>query len=370
MVMWLKQSVAISVVLGPFVDNVDGVSLETGLTISQADVRLSKNAGAFAQKNSATACTHLENGHYACPLSTTDTGTLGALDIVVNESGALVVRQSYMVVTANVWDSMFGADRLQVDVQEMSAGVITEPSIATGAFTAAKYAAGALTAATFAADVPFLKASHTGTAQAGAATSITLAAGASAVTDYYKDGWVMPTGGTGAGQPPRLITAYNGSSKVATTTPAWATNPASGTTYAIVPAAYVAGIIGGITGNLTGNVTGNVNGNLLGNVNGNVVGTIGDLTATAKASVNAEVVDAVNVDTYAELAQGAPPAATSIRRMVQYVYVAFRNKVVTDASGSPTTIKHYADDGTTVLFKSSATTVGQVTTRDEHTTGP
>ncbi len=51
-----------------------------------------------------------------------------------------------------------------------------------------------------------------GTAQAGAASSITLAAGASAVTDYYKYMRIYLVGGTGSGQN-RLCSAYNGTTK-------------------------------------------------------------------------------------------------------------------------------------------------------------
>jgi hypothetical protein len=55
---WLKQSTAISLRIGPFVDDTDGKTAEAGLTISQGDVRLSKAGGDFAQKKESTACTH------------------------------------------------------------------------------------------------------------------------------------------------------------------------------------------------------------------------------------------------------------------------------------------------------------------------
>ena len=117
---WLKQSTARTLLIGPFLDDTDGKTAETGLTISQADVRLSKNGGDTAQKNESTSCTHDELGYYTCPLDTTDTGTLGILKLMVHESGALPVFQDFMVVPANVWDSMFGADYLLVDVAEVS----------------------------------------------------------------------------------------------------------------------------------------------------------------------------------------------------------------------------------------------------------
>lgn len=105
----LKQSTAATVVLGPFVDSTDGVTAETALTISQADVRLSKNAGAFAQKDDANSATHMENGYYSCALSTTDTNTLGRLTITVAESGALPIRQEYEVLRADEFDALFTA---------------------------------------------------------------------------------------------------------------------------------------------------------------------------------------------------------------------------------------------------------------------
>lgn len=117
---WLEQSTAVTLKIGPFLDETDGKTAETGLTITQAEVRLSKNGGDIAQKSEGANCTHDELGIYGCPIDTTDTGTLGRLQLWVHESGALPVWHEYMVVPANVWDSMFGADKLQVDVVEVS----------------------------------------------------------------------------------------------------------------------------------------------------------------------------------------------------------------------------------------------------------
>jgi hypothetical protein len=113
---YLKQSTAATIMLGPFVDEDDGKTAETGLTIAQADVRLSKNAGNMAQKNESTSCTHDEIGIYSCPLDATDTNTLGLLDVMVHESGALPVHHTYQVVTANWYDTMCSTDQLDVNV--------------------------------------------------------------------------------------------------------------------------------------------------------------------------------------------------------------------------------------------------------------
>lgn len=74
---------------------------------------------------------------------------------------------------------------------------------------------------------------HTGTAQAGSAVSITLAAGASAVDGAYNNMVTHITGGTGAGQA-RTVSAYNGTTKVATVSVAWTTNPAATSTYSVI----------------------------------------------------------------------------------------------------------------------------------------
>lgn len=77
---------------------------------------------------------------------------------------------------------------------------------------------------------------HSGTAQAGAANSITLASGASAVNGTYVDATVYIDGGTGAGQL-NTITAYTGSSKLAAVAKTWAVNPDATSTYKLLPSA-------------------------------------------------------------------------------------------------------------------------------------
>lgn len=151
--MWLKQSTAVTVKMGPFVDDADGKTAETALTISQADIRISKNGGDIAQSNNAAGATHDELGYYDVPLNATDTATVGTLRVLVSETGALPVWQDFMVLPDNVWDSLFGADKLKVHVDEFTTGVITASALAAGAINAASIAADAITAAKLAADV-------------------------------------------------------------------------------------------------------------------------------------------------------------------------------------------------------------------------
>lgn len=76
---------------------------------------------------------------------------------------------------------------------------------------------------------------NSGTAQAGAASTITLDAGASGTNDLYKDAIITIVGGTGVGQV-NTITAYVGGTKVATVNRAWAINPDNTSKYVIGPA--------------------------------------------------------------------------------------------------------------------------------------
>lgn len=123
MVLWLRQSTAVTVMIGPFVDSTDGNTEETG-AIAANEVLLSKNGASWAAKNEGTAPTHNNGGCYTCPLNTTDTGTLGILKVKCHPTGMLYFHEAYMVVTQQVWDSFCASDLLQVDVREKGAAAL------------------------------------------------------------------------------------------------------------------------------------------------------------------------------------------------------------------------------------------------------
>lgn len=140
-----------------------------------------------------------------------------------------------------------------IDAAAIADNAIDAASIATGAITAAKFAAGAIDAAaianaaidqaTFATDaLDLFRFFRRNTATAGAAGSITLDAGASAVDDFYNGAMITLVGGTGALQA-RPITDYNGTTKVATVAPNWATNPDNTSVFIIF--GDVVGVAGG-----------------------------------------------------------------------------------------------------------------------------
>ena len=135
--MFLKQSTAYTFRLGPFVDDTDGKTAETGLTISQADVRLSKNGGNFAQKNESSSSSHDEIGYYICVLDTTDTNTCGELLVAVHESGALPVFKNFYVLEEVIYDSLFAASAAAFDANQRVDVAQIEGSAATDQINAA-----------------------------------------------------------------------------------------------------------------------------------------------------------------------------------------------------------------------------------------
>ena len=78
----------------------------------------------------------------------------------------------------------------------------------------------------------------TGTAGGGAASTITLA-GTQAIDDFYNGAYIRITGGVGSGQE-RIISDYDGGTRVATVTPAWDTQPDAASTYTIIGVSGIA----------------------------------------------------------------------------------------------------------------------------------
>jgi hypothetical protein len=97
-----------------------------------------------------------------------------------------------------------------------------------------------------------------------------------------------------------------------------------------------------------------------------VLAAIAALNNLSAAQVNAEVVDALATDTYAEPGQGAPTATTTLAAKINYLYKAWRNKKTQTA----TTLSLFADDASTVDQKSTVSDDGTTATFGEVATGP
>ena len=158
----------------------------------------------------------------------------------------------------------------------------------------------------------------------------------------------------------------------------------------------LSGSVGSVTG-AVGSVTGAV-GSVAGNVDGNVTGSVGSLAAQAKldvnaeadtalsdydpptkaemdtahgllatpAQVNAEVLDVLNVDTFAQPGQETPAATNTIRAMLAYLYKAWRNRITSTA----TQYNLYNDDATTIDQKATLSDDATTADKTEITTGP
>lgn len=123
---FLRQNTAVTVMIGEFLDDTDGKTAKGSLTLTPSDIFLSKNGGAYAAKNEASNATSDASlvGWYTCPLDTTDTSGSGLLQLAVHVSGALPVWDSWMVVPANVYDSVTGTDTLVVDASSLLSSTI------------------------------------------------------------------------------------------------------------------------------------------------------------------------------------------------------------------------------------------------------
>lgn len=105
--MILKQSTAVDVLIGPFVDLTDASTAEPGESPS---VKLSKNGQTLAAKSDVTTPVHDADGYYNCELDATDTNTVGTLILTVAASAsALPVRHEFQVMEEATYDALYGA---------------------------------------------------------------------------------------------------------------------------------------------------------------------------------------------------------------------------------------------------------------------
>jgi len=115
----LRQSTAQTIRFGPCLDKTDGVTEETALTLAQADMRLSKDGGAFAQKSAAGNATHDSDGWYSTALSTTDTATVGELILNVHQpANMLPVWLRWIVMEEDIYDALYAVSAAGFDTNQ------------------------------------------------------------------------------------------------------------------------------------------------------------------------------------------------------------------------------------------------------------
>ncbi len=153
----LKQSTAATIVVGPVLD-ANGVAVTTAVV---TNFSIAKN-GTVAALTTETV-THSVNGYYTIALTTSNTNTLGQLDVIVNASTMAMANHRYTILTAGMFDAIVtngrllrstnsnsevavtGANHIAADVHQMQHDVITAAAIADNAITAAALASDAVT---------------------------------------------------------------------------------------------------------------------------------------------------------------------------------------------------------------------------------
>lgn len=268
---FLRQSTASqSRALGPFVDDTDFKTPETGLTIANTDIKLVINGAASANKNSGGG-THRVNGVYGVTFDATDSATVGEVQVSVVVAGALPVFATFIVVEEAVYDALFAAS---------AAGYGT-------AQTGDSFARlGAPAGASVSADVASVKVDT-------AATKVK--------TDFLPSATAGAAGGL-------FLAGSNAATSITTALTANLIGNVTGN---------LSGSVGSVTGNVGGNVTGSVGsvagavGSVTGNVGGNVAGSVASVTAdvnVAAASVRTAVgLASANLDTQLAAIQADSP---------------------------------------------------------------
>jgi hypothetical protein len=401
----LRQSTASQEIpLGPFVDSTDGNTAETALSIANTDIKLQKGGATSQTNKNSGGATHIATGDYYAVLDATDTDTLGALRVKVHVAGALPVWLDCIVYPAEVYDALFAGSgngiradlrtwlgsapnalqsgRVDSYVGAMADAVITAAKFAAGAFDAVwTVATRTLTGFSTALAVSVWdvlesavatassmgvklktnldatvssRSTHTA-ADVWASGTRTLTSFGTLVADIWNNGTRTLTGFSTALAvsvwdvlESAIATASSIGLKVKTNLDA---TVSSRSTYAGADTAGTTTLLGRLTAGRAVNLD-------------NLDATVS--TRATPAQVNAEMVDALNVDTYAEPGQGAPPATASLATKINYLFKGWRNR----KSQSATEQKLFNDDGVTVDQKATVSDDGTTLTVGEQASGP
>lgn len=346
--MYLRQSTAgQEILLGTFLDDTDGKTAETALTIANTDIKIWKEGGTTEASKNSGGATHIASGRYYAVLDATDTNTVGNIEINVHVSGALPVRREYVVLPPQVYDSLvLGTDLLDTNASQLGGTSQTGRDIGASV----------------------LLSSGTGTGQ------VNLSGGNVTVgTNNDKTGYSLTQtfpanfsslSITGGG----AVTAGTVSDKTGySLTQTFPTNFAD-LAITATTGRVTAGTVSDKTGySISGTITTlDALDTAQDTQHGTTQSAISALNNLSAAQVNAEVVDALNTDTYAEPGQGTPGATISLAAKIGYLFKAWRNR----STQTSTTYSLYNDDATTVDHKATVSDDGTTADKGEVTTGP
>ena len=336
--MELRQSTSQVIRFGPFVDSTDGVTPEIALTITQADMQISKDGAAFAQKNAAGNATHDVDGFYFTTFDTTDSNTTAILKLQVTVAGALPVWDNFDVTTQSYYDAKYtgifnnlGGTAQTADHTTAIADIPT-----TAEFNARTLLASAYfdPAADTVANVTLTATTTTNTDMRGTDSANTVVPPSVAqfnARTLLAASYFDPSADTVANVTTVATTTTNtdmrGTDGANTTTPPTTAQIWAETTRVLTSGANIVLAKG------------------IGVINFN------DITS---AQVNAEMLDVLVTDTFAEVT--VPNATASIKDMIHYTFSRTKNK--TTQTATTLTVRNDADSGN----------LGTATVNDDSTT--
>lgn len=124
----LKQDIASDVIIGPLVDYADGKTLiKNSLDVNDIECFVYRNESGY-EKSLAGNLTLTGDGMATLSLDTDDVNTPGILRVVIdnNEPSGISTEtllpftEYYTVYPANIYDSFYASDKLQVDLVQIN----------------------------------------------------------------------------------------------------------------------------------------------------------------------------------------------------------------------------------------------------------
>ncbi len=117
---FLRQSTAIDILVGPLVDETDGVTPITTVTLAGVTAAVIKGdvrTGLTLVATGNNHFTHVADGYWELNLTTADANTTGIFRVTLrDDDGFLPVWEDFMVLPQQVFDSLVaGTDQLDVD---------------------------------------------------------------------------------------------------------------------------------------------------------------------------------------------------------------------------------------------------------------
>ena len=143
---YLKQNTATRVTVGPFLDVTDAKTPEVALTATNEKITfvvddagvptlvIDANATASGGNNDLVHITGDDAGYYDLELTATQTNYVGRAALSINYvTDHLPVFHEFMIVPANVYDSFFGTDLLDVSVTQLNGSATPAANLAASA---------------------------------------------------------------------------------------------------------------------------------------------------------------------------------------------------------------------------------------------